>query len=193
MSDNPVQNKLDAQQWVKNYSDELYRYAYSKTGCQSKSEDLVQESFLSALQASSAFKGQSSERTWLFAILKNKIAEYYRKASTRYEKNASYFQTDEEDDFFAADGHWKPDMAPQTWSIATSAALENKELAMALDICVEKLPATQKDVVKMKLVEENETEIVCKELQLSASNFWVLIHRAKILLRACLEKNWLNA
>jgi len=91
---------VNPKDWVKNYGNELYGFAFSKLSKQEVAEDLVQDTFLSALNAMDSFKGKSSERTWLYTILKNKIADYYRKASTRYETaaahNAVYFVRENE-------------------------------------------------------------------------------------------------
>jgi len=191
-----LQNILTPENWTAAYADELYGYAMHKTGKQELSEDLVQETFLSALNAMSRFKGESSERTWLFAILKFKIADHYRKASTKYEVSSSTFG-DATDAFstayFNEDGDWIESASPKEWTAEHLKAIENKELANALNACIDKLPDSQKRLILLKLVEEEETEVVCKELKITPTNYWVVIHRAKLQLRACLEKNWLKA
>lgn len=187
---------LNPANWVKTFSDELFGYAMNKTGHSDLSEDLVQETFLAGLKSQANFKGQSSERTWLFSILKFKIADHYRKASTKYEISNSKFSKENEsfiDDYFTDDGEWKESAAPKHWGNDSSYAIENKELGNALYGCIEKLSGSQKQLVLLKLVEEEETEIVCKELNITPTNYWVIIHRAKLQLRACIEKNWFNA
>lgn len=191
-----TQNILNPNNWIKTYSDELFGYAMSKTSNTELAEDLVQETFLAGLKSLENFKGQSSERTWLFSILKFKIADHYRKASTKYEISNSKFSNDDDsyvDNYFTEDGDWKENAVPKDWGIDYSGSIENKELGKALNGCIEKLPYNQKQLVLLKLVEEEETEIVCKELNITATNYWVIIHRAKLQLRACLEKNWLKA
>ena len=187
-------NILEPEKWIDNYADELFRYAMGKTGKTALAEDLVQETFLSALKAKDSFRGQSSERTWLYSILKHTIANYYRKASTRYEVNNAQLGGATEkgfDDYFTQSEDWNDNAAPRNWQINPAAAIENKELAAALDKCLEKLPPNQKQVILLKLVEETDTKIICKELNLSDTNYWILIHRAKLQLRACMEKSWL--
>lgn len=189
-------NILNPNNWTKTYANELFGYAMNKTSNTELAEDLVQETFLAGLKSLPNFKGQSSERTWLFSILKFKIADHYRKASTKYEINNSKFGIEENsyiDNYFTEDGDWKENAAPQDWGINYSTSIENKELANALNGCIEKLPNNQKQLVLLKLVEEEETEIVCKELNITPTNYWVIIHRAKLQLRACLEKNWFKA
>lgn len=190
-------NILNPNNWVNNYSDELYGYAMNKTSKPELSEDLVQETFFAALKSMDNFKGLSSERTWLFTILKFKIADYYRKASTKFEFSNTKLGKDDGnshvDNYFDEGGNWEDKYSPKNWSVDYSQTLENKELASALNACIEKLPNNQKQLILLKLVEEEETEKVCKELNITATNYWVIIHRAKLQLRACLEINWFNS
>lgn len=185
---------LDPSQWVSRYADELFRYALCKTGNTDLSEDLVQDTFLAALDAASGFRGQSSERTWLYAILKFRIAGHYRKASTsrelRMESEAE--AGDLSDTFFTSDGSWRPQCRPKNWLHGHGGDLENKELSQAIQHCIDNLSVPQKQLVVLKLIEEIEVSDICKELGISASNYWVIIHRAKLRLRACLEQNWLK-
>ena len=187
------ENILDPKKWTSTFADELFRYAMSKTGKLELSEDLVQETFLGGLKAMGSFKGQCSERTWLFTILKFKISDHYRKASNKYEVNNSLFSFEDHsaiDDYFNEDGDWVKEAAPKSWGPDASVVMENKELANALNFCIDKLPENQKQLILLKMVEEEETENVCKELNITTTNYWVIIHRAKLQLRACLEKNW---
>jgi RNA polymerase sigma-70 factor (TIGR02943 family) len=188
-------NILNPQNWTSSFGDELFGYAYNKTGQVSVAEDLVQETFLAGLKSVQSFRGQCSERSWLFSILKFKIADYYRKASTKYEVNSQFllFENDEaSNDYFTADGSWGEGKSPTEWTVESFDALENKELRDALNYCIDQLKEQQKQLVLLKLVEEVPTEQVCKELSISPTNYWVLMHRAKLQLRACLENNWIN-
>lgn len=189
-------NSIDPNEWLTTYADELFSYAMTKTSNVELAEDLVQETFLAGLKSLANFKAESSERTWLYSILKNKIADHYKKASTRYEINNSKFIIDDNsflDNFFDEDGVWNENAAPISWGIDYNNAIENKELAQVLGGCIKKLPPNQKQLVLLKIVEEEETEKICKELSITATNYWVIIHRAKLLLRACIEKNWFKA
>lgn len=189
-------NILNPLNWTSAYADELFGYAYNKTGKKELSEDLVQETFLAGLNAINSFKGQSSERTWLYAILKFKIADYYRKSSTKHEVSNHSFTFEEGsylDAYFTEEGDWKEGASPKSWGSHIHDAIENKELAEVLNLCIDRLPESQKHLILLKLVEELETEIVCKELNITPTNYWVIIHRAKLQLRSCLEKNWIKA
>lgn len=184
---------LNPNTWVDNYADELFGYAYTKTGKSDLAEDLVQETFLAALKASATYRGQCSERTWLFTLLKFKISDYYRKASNRYEINSTSLSFEDNGSvefFFNEDEEWRKENAPKSWGHQVSCSLENKELAAALNWCIDRLPEAQKQLILLKMVEEEETEKICKDLNISTTNYWVIVHRAKLQLRACLERNW---
>jgi RNA polymerase sigma-70 factor (TIGR02943 family) len=189
-------NIIQPESWVQNYADELYVFAMSKTGNPELAEDLVQETFLGALKSMQNFKGNSSEKTWLYAILKFKIADHYKKASTKNELVSSKIHKNEnhdKDPYFMEDGGWHNKMRPTDWGIDYSCPVENKELSIVLNKCIEKLAHTQKHLVRLKMIEEVEVTQICKELQITATNYWVIIHRAKLQLRSCLEKNWFKA
>lgn len=189
-------NTLNPANWAATYADDLFGYAMSKTSNGSLSEDLVQDTFLGALKSQKNFKGGSTEKTWLFSILKFKIADHYRKASTKNEISNSKFGDESFsyiDNFFDTDGDWKENASPKNWGADTTTPMESKELGEALSNCMDKLPAKQKQLITLKLVDGEKTETVCKELNITPTNYWVIIHRAKLQLRDCLEKNWIKA
>ena len=94
-------------------------------------------------------------------------------------------------DFFQQDGHWRKEYVPQPFALDDFDPLANKELNKVLQQCLQKLPALWMAVFTMKHMDEEATDFVCSELRLSQANFWVIIHRAKLNLRACLQKNWM--
>jgi RNA polymerase sigma-70 factor (TIGR02943 family) len=183
----------DPQEWVAKYADSLYRFAITRVNDGDLARDLVQETFLSALERIGKFEGRSSEGTWLTAILKNKITDVYRKKSAGL-LGKSLVQAAENDqgDFFEADdGHWKVQYQPLAFGIEEYDPLANKELNRILQKCMQKLPALWLTVFTMKHMDDIPTSIICSELKVTASNFWVIIHRTKVSLRACLQKNWI--
>lgn len=189
------QQALNPKNWVERYADDLYGYAITKCSSSDLAEDFVQDTFLSALNAVDNFKGNSSERTWLFSILKNKIADHYRKASTRYEVSDSAIYGGDEgqsflDLFFDKSGEWSKQAKPKQWSVEEGNVLDDKEFQKAMQNCVGKLPANWHTAITLKYLEEKESDDICKELNVTASNYWVIMHRAKLMLRACLEKTW---
>ena len=183
---------LNPKKWVEVHADYLFRYAITRVRDEDSSRDLVQETFLSALKAMDRFQGKSSERTWLTGILKHKIIDTYRKQSSGLKnENLNERAGEEVEDFFdSADGHWKSEHAPQSFG-ALIDPLQEKEFNRILLSCMQRLPALWASVFSMKHIDEKETEMILAELRLTSSNFWVIIHRTKLNLRACLQKNWL--
>jgi RNA polymerase sigma-70 factor (TIGR02943 family) len=183
---------LKPQNWVSTHADYLYAFARARIADEEQAKDLVQETFLAALQRVDKFEGKSSERTWLTAILKNKIIDVYRKKSSVVPSTLLTDSERDQNDFFnAEDGHWNTQYAPKPIGFEDSNPLENKELKGILKQCMEKLPPLWLSVFTMKHIDDETSDSVCAELKLSSSNFWVIIHRTKLNLRACLQKNWM--
>jgi RNA polymerase sigma-70 factor (ECF subfamily) len=130
-------------------------------------------------------KAKVSEKNWLYAILKNKIIDHFRKASTRLTDSLPGTATD--DPYFDEAAHWKQSMHPKEWDDSDS-LVTKKEFYETLRNCKNKLKKIQDMVFTMKYLEGLDSEEICKVLNLTTSNYWVLIHRAKLQLRACLEK-----
>lgn len=198
-TDSTVQQSMitcNPTEWVKLYADELYRFAYIKVSDSGLAQDLVQETFLSALQAKEQFRGESSEKTWLMAILKNKIIDHFRKSR----KASITISIDEEKTgdsdphhfFFNEKGHWRKEMAPKAWTSEISSKQEQTDFYSILRACMGKLNEMGKKIFNLKYLEEKESAEICKDLSISTSNYWVIIHRAKLQLRSCLEKNWFS-
>jgi len=171
------------------YADYLYAFAIRRVNNEELAKDLVQETFLAALEKSKTFRGDSSERTWLTAILKNKVIDVYRKKSSGLRKEVAE-ATEEQQGFFEDDGHWRAEHRPLEFGLEHTDPLVNKELNSILQMCIKKMPALWMAVFTMKHIDDEETEFVCTELKVSPANFWVIMHRAKLNLRACLQKNW---
>ncbi len=195
-----MSNILHPGKWVHLYGDYLFSLAVMKTGNNELAEDLVQETFLSAIKAKETFKGNSSEKTWLTAILKNKIIDHYRKknilqnaedylADTQQSFHNSFFSSSQ-DDF----GHWTKEASPQEWANeAADASVNYKEFFKILRFCIDKMPSRLVPVFLSRFIDEEDAENICKEFNISPSNYWVIIHRAKVLMRNCLEKHWFVA
>lgn len=180
----------DPRQWVDKYADFLYSYALARLDNEEQARDLVQETFLAALERLDQFRGNSAERTWLTAILKYKVIDVYRKRNSGLQ--AERVDREPEAEFFETEnGHWKDAYAPRVLGVEDKDPLARKELASILQKCLEKLPALWHAVFSMKHMDEMETEAICQELKVTPSNFWVIIHRAKLNLRACIQKAWI--
>lgn len=183
----------DPHHWVENHADYLFNYAITRINEEEQARDLVQETFLAALERLDKFEGRSSERTWLTSILKNKVIDVYRKKSSGLGKKTTSLNAEPQDqDFFdAGDGHWKTSHRPEAFGIEDRDPLMNKELNSILQKCMQKLPALWLSVFTMKHMDDESTDVICAELKVTSANFWVIIHRAKLNLRACLQKNWI--
>jgi RNA polymerase sigma-70 factor, ECF subfamily len=161
----------------------LLRYASLQLRDKAQAEDAVQETLLAALAAEESFAGRSNLRTWLTGILKHKIVDQIRR-STR----ESSIETPEElDALFDQTGHWRE--APQAWP---DKVLEDKEFLAALQKCLEALPARTAQVFLMREHLGHETSEICKAVGITATHCWVLLYRARMALRECLEKGWLR-
>ena len=187
-----VSNHLAPELWVNKYADYLYAYAYARIDDQELARDLVQETFLGALESFDKFDGLSSEKTWLTAILKNKIFDVYRKMSSGLGKQSAVRTFEGEDNFFdSSNGHWNEEHNPAAFIIEEPDIFNDQEFQAVLHLCMKKLPPLWMSVFKMKHLDEESSETICAELRLSSSNFWVIIHRAKLNLRSCLQKKWI--
>lgn len=176
--------------WVNNYADYLYSYASTRIDDNELASDLVQETFLAGLVGWEKFDRRSSEKTWLTAILKNKIYDAYRKKSNNLQKQAILIDGSDTDEFFEENGHWKEGRYPESFGI-DNASLENKEFDGILKSCMKKLPPLWRSVFTMKHIDDESSENICAKLELTSSNFWVISHRAKVSLRDCLQRNWI--
>lgn len=182
-----------ASQWVEEYGDLLFRFAYQRTGDTAIAEDLVQDTLLSAFKSLDTFKEEASDKTWLMRILRNKIIDHYRKTRTRQtEDSVSSKREISMNSFFDESGAWLPDDRPQSWSERPDNALERSELGTALEDCIGGLRGKGASAFRMKYLNDEDSEEICKVLDITPSNYWVLIHRAKLQLRKCLDGSYFN-
>jgi RNA polymerase sigma-70 factor (ECF subfamily) len=178
---------IDTSAWVDDYSDMLFNYAKIRVNDHDLAMDLVQDTFVSGLKALDKFEQKSSIKTWLFAILKRKIIDHWRKQEVRKTNPFSFFKTDGIMKGGFLDGH-----QPQGKLNEIEAKIENQELKAAIANCIAALPDKWKGIVIGKLVDEQKSEEVCQEFDVTPANLWVIIHRAKVQLRDCLENKWLT-
>lgn len=184
-------HSLNPETWVDTYGDMLLNYVLTRIKSRDIAMDLVQETFFVALRSKDSFRGEISEKNWLFLILRSRILDYFKK---KKEVLASQLPSNDDDDpeseYYLETGHWKKERAPQEW--APDKMVESKEFMSILDMCRDKLNAMQRTVFTLKYLDGEESETICKELNITSSNYWVLIHRAKLQLRKCLEMNWIT-
>lgn len=182
-------SSFNPKEWVQKYADTLYAYTMMRVNDKGIAEDIVQETFLSAWKNRASYKGEASEKNWLFAICKNKIIDYYRKKAKSIVSPA---EEDTIDNRFTDVGHWTKEAGPANWGIDFNETIQTKEFYGILEQCKNKLQQMQQAVFSMKYLEDLDAEEICKVLQITPSNYWVLMHRAKLQLRSCLEKNWID-
>jgi len=190
-------NILEPQHWVERYGDYLYNYTIVRVNDREKAEDLVQETFLAGLKAKENFLGKSTERTWLISILKRKIIDIYRKQYASKESSMGEFEQDISDgDFYRAEdpfrGHWLEGKGPHSHSLLPEGEIEQAELMEIIQACISKLPPNLASAFVMKMIDEAESDEVCKELGITSSNLWVMLHRARLKMRDCVESKWLR-
>ena len=179
-------NQHNVTAWVNDYSDVLYGYVVQRVKDPDTAKDLLQETFLAAWRNVDKYNGEASVKTWLFTILKNKIIDHYRKISGTYTEELVHDDTDS-NAFFDNTGHWAKGSYPSDWG---NIPVESKEFFAILQKGIKMLKDIQAAVFSMKYLDDMESEEICKVLNITPSNYWVLIHRAKVQLRVYLESNW---
>ena len=188
---------LKPQNWVDEHGNYLYNFAIVRVNDRDKAEDLVQETFLAGLKAKDKFQGKSSERTWLISILKRKIIDTYRKQySSKVSSMADYEQNIADGDFYRTEdpfkGHWLEGKGPHSNSLLPEGEIEQDELREVIRLCIKNLPPNLAAAFVMKMIDEADSEEICKELGITSSNLWVMLHRARLKMRSCVENKWLT-
>jgi RNA polymerase sigma-70 factor (ECF subfamily) len=181
---------LHPDQWVHQYADALYSFTLPRVNDSALAQDIVQETFLSAWKARDSYKGEASEKNWLFTICRNKIIDHYRRKAKDIMVHLD--DTSGEDTYFDDHSHWQAGREPADWGNTADEQVDRKEFYQAFEGCRKKLHDAQQSVFVMKYLEDLDSAEICKALGITPSNYWVLIHRAKLQLRSCLEKNWIN-
>ena len=184
----------DPDRWLDEHGDYLFKYAVFRLRDDNVAEDAVQETFLAALKAYGTFEGRGSERTWLVGILKHKIIDHFRKSSREVPMDPSDTDLSEFDPLFEREDefkdHWSDTLSPRIWNRSPDQALQENEFFGVLQNCLMKLPERVASVFSLREMNGLESDEICEILSLSAGNFWVMMHRARMSLRRCIEINW---
>jgi RNA polymerase sigma-70 factor (ECF subfamily) len=175
---------LDADTWLAEHGDYLFRVARRQLHSDELAEDAVQETLLAALSAQSRYAGEASPRTWLTAILKHKIVDLIRRQVREVGLPRDEDDAEAVDLLFKEDGHWAE--PPRSWGNPQAEA-ELSQLRRALDECADRLKPLMAQVFSLREVAGMETDAICKELDITPTNCWVLLHRARLFMRQCLE------
>ncbi|MFK7768976.1 MAG: sigma-70 family RNA polymerase sigma factor [Mariniblastus sp.] len=189
-ADRPVSpSKIDPNLWLDEHGDYLYRFAVSRLRDGESAEEVVQDTFVSALKNVHQFAGRGSERAWLLGILKRKVIDVFRKRK-RDPINISEESTDISDRLFDQKGSWKKEL--RTIVKQSLDSLDREEFWGMLKNCLNRLPQRQADAFTMRTMDERTTEEVCKELDITSTNYWVILHRARMQLSSCVKQRWFN-
>ena len=168
----------------------LLRVAHLQLRDADLAEDVVQDTLVAALGARARFTGKSSVKTWLTGILKHKIVDAIRHKQRQPVFEASFQEEcdlDEFDPMFKDNGAWAA--PPADWGDPEN-ALSRRQFFDVMEFCLEKLPPNTARVFMMREVMELESDEICKELAITANNLWVILYRARMALRQCLEQSW---
>lgn len=192
-NNNPHENQRALFVEVETHRGYMLRFATAKLRDMDQAEEVVQEALLAALDGIGSFSGQSTLRTWLTSILKFKIIDFQRRVISERAHFANASQEDDsadpewQDKMYDDTGHWQPRL--KAWG-NPDGALEQKQFFNVFERCMDKLPAATSRVFFKREVMGVETDEICKEEEISASNCWVMLHRARLALRECLDRNW---
>ena len=182
------------EEWLSLHGDYLFRFAMVKLRDEHLAEDAVQETLLAALQGHQSFSGSSALRTWLVGILKHKIVDIIRKkvrepTLVNVDEPMDWADDVVTDAMFDNTGHW---VTPcQDWGDPDK-VLEQKRFWKILTECLKRLPPQLALLYSLREISGMETEDICKDLNISSTNSWVMLHRARLGLKQCFELHWLG-
>lgn len=189
---NDVAKNKSIAEWVHQFGDGLYSWAYYKTRSEQIAKDLVQETFIAAFESFDKFQGKSAPKSWLFAILRNKISDHYRKNSRNIKVEIEIREQDVLYNFFDQDGRWKADALPVAWQTDNINLLDDQEFEKVFQSCLHSLPYHWFCCIQLKYFGEKDSTEICQTLNITSSNLWQILHRTKLKVRKCLENNWFN-
>lgn len=167
----------------------LLRYAMLQLRDPALAEDVVQETLLAVLNARSGFSGKSTYKTWVVGILKHKIIDMTRKQSREQPLTTDEESSEAEsiEALFEANGSWRQN--PSAWGNPEK-SFEDSRFWETLERCLELMPARTARAFTMREVMDVTSDDICKELSITPTNLWVMLHRARLSLRECLNVKW---
>lgn len=183
-----VEDVLDPEAWLVNHGDYLFRYAWSRLRDRNRAEDLVQDTLLAAIAMRESFQGRSSLRTWLLSILRHKIIDHMRRKVKEVEVENEETLDRFSEGFFDGRGEWA--VKPSEWKDDPYRAFEEKEFWDVLKRCLAELPEKTAHAFVLRELDGMDAQEIRKTLAVTATNLGVLLYRARLYLRRCLEMKW---
>lgn len=179
---------------MERHGDALYRYAWVRLRNRAAAEDLVQETLLQAFKCRASFKGRSSEKSWLFSILRHNLIDLFRRNKVR---EGLSLETAEDLAGLASPFHeaglqkgsWRAGSEPADWH-SPEADLSQREFWNVFHHCASKLPPAMSQVLLLREIDGLPSDQICGIAGVSANHLWVLLHRARLALQRCLQSNW---
>lgn len=181
------ESTLNPAEWVDRYGDTLYRFALARLRDAEAAEEVVQETFVAALGARDQYSGKGSEGAWLLGICKRKVVDLVRRRNRPDAGRGGDLGLDPSEAMFDAKGNWRLD--PRILKGRPEHSLERDEFWQAFRGCLGRLSQRQADAFTLRELEDLKSDEICKELEISASNLWVLLHRARLSLTACMKSH----
>jgi len=176
------------------FRSDMLKFAWLQLRDEAAAEDAVQEAMTAALSGRKQFDNRAQLKTWVFAILKNKIVDIIRERARYSNAGAPVDEIPEDayEDLFDESGHWQADARPSNWHDPES-SFASQQFWKTFEFCLTRLPNNTARVFMMREMLGFETGEICKELAISPTNCWVVLHRARMALRLCLNDRWFNA
>jgi RNA polymerase sigma-70 factor (TIGR02943 family) len=178
---------VDPAAWVDRHGDTLYRFAMSRLRDAEAAEEVVQETFVAALGARDQYSGKGPEGAWLLGICKRKVVDHVRRRNRPDSGTGGDLGPDPSEAAFDAKGNWRLD--PRVLQGSPEGAMEREEFWRAFRGCLDRLSRRQADAFTLRELEDLPSDEICKELEISASNLWVLLHRARLSLTVCMKSH----
>ena len=178
----------DPTTWVERFGDDLFSYAITRLRDPHATEEVVQDTLLAGVRYLHQFRGEGSEKAWLMSILRHKIVDYVRSRN-KHERHDAMLQSDgRAEPFVNLLGSFDVNMIPE--QIDPSKLAQDRELWGLVHDCLEEIPKRQADAFMLREFEGLSAEDICEALEISRSNLWVLLHRARLRIAECLLERW---
>ncbi len=190
-------NSCNPEKWVEKYADDLFAWAFQRTGNRVIAEDLVRATFLDGLAGIQNQTNDLVEKTWLFSILRTKIITFFGEELLKLKTSQGHFADNNKINsfkrlFFDESGKWKKAQRPVNWFSEEENLPEDGEFMSILKMCLKLLTAQNRCTISLLFMDERAASAICSQLDIAPNEFWAILHQSKLQLRSCIEENWLN-